>query len=298
MRKEIDGLLVLDKPTGMTSRAAVDRASNWFPRGTKIGHTGTLDPLATGVLVLTFGKATRLAEYVQAMPKTYLAGIRLGARSDTDDVDGVITPTADAIPPDPAALEQCLAGFVGVIEQSPPTFSAVKVAGRRAYDVARGGEAVSLKPRPVQIYRIDLLAYSWPKLELQIWCSKGTYIRSLARDIGDRLGCGGYIRSLRRTQVGVFTAEMGLSLEADAITARSRLRPMIDALAGMARVQVTQEAARRLALGQAVPLSAIIQRMGLPRDATVAVVTPADELVAVGSIDDERRVLRPEKVLG
>src|SRR5262245_64141974 len=142
-----DGLLVLDKPHGVTSRAAVDRALRWFPRGTRIGHTGTLDPLATGVLVLCVGQATRLTEYVQDMAKTYRAGLLLGARSDTDDADGVVTSVVGAVAPDPVAVEVALAGFVGEIEQVPPAYSAAKLTGRRAYDLARRGEEVSRRPR-------------------------------------------------------------------------------------------------------------------------------------------------------
>src|SRR5215470_17408950 len=129
-----EGLLVLDKPGGMTSREAVDRALRWFPRGTRIGHTGTLDPLATGVLVLCVGSATRLTEYVQQMSKVYQTTVRLGARSDTDDADGTITPVEGVTPPTREQLEQCLQEFLGEIEQVPPAFSAAKVSGQRAYD--------------------------------------------------------------------------------------------------------------------------------------------------------------------
>src|SRR5437899_226844 len=124
MPPRYDGLLVLDKPGGMTSRAALDRALRWFPRGTRMGHTGTLDPLATGVLVLCLGAATRLTEYVQRMGKTYRAGLRLGARSDTDDADGVVTPAEGAAAPEAAAVAACVAGFVGEIAQTPPAYSA------------------------------------------------------------------------------------------------------------------------------------------------------------------------------
>src|SRR5262249_24416928 len=154
-----EGLLVLDKPQGLTSRAAVDRALPWFPRGTRIGHTGTLDPLATGVLVLCLGSATRLAEYVQDMAKTYRTTLTLGGRSDTDDADGPIAPVAGACPPEAAALAEALAGFVGEQRQVPPAFSAAKVAGRRAYDLARGGTDVVLAARVVKIYGIDIIRY-------------------------------------------------------------------------------------------------------------------------------------------
>jgi tRNA pseudouridine55 synthase len=297
MSEPIDGLLVLDKPTGMTSRTAVDQALRWFPRGTRVGHTGTLDPLATGVLVLTLGKATRLGEYVQRMSKTYRAGIRLGARSDTDDANGVLTPTPGAAPPDLAALQQCLAGFVGTIEQVPPAYSAAKVTGQRAYDLARRGEEVSLRPRPVQIYRIDLVDYEWPHLALEVHCGKGTYIRSLARDLGERLGCGGYIQSLRRTRVGPFTAERGLSLDADAATARAALLPAAEALAELPHIPISEEAAQRLRHGLAVLLPPAWQRLRTP-EGTEAAVWAAGSLVAVVTIDAGKGLLRPRKVLG
>ena len=150
------GLLVLDKPGGITSREAVDGALRWFPRGTRVGHTGTLDPLATGVLVLTLGPATRLTDYVQRMRKTYRAGVRLGARSDTDDADGTIEPVAGPIP-DSATVAARLGEMIGEIDQVPPTYSAAKVSGRRAYDLARQGREVDLQPRRVRIYGIDVL---------------------------------------------------------------------------------------------------------------------------------------------
>src|SRR5713101_3174929 len=136
----INGLLVVDKPSGMTSRDVVDRAARWFPRRTRVGHTGTLDPLATGVLVLCIGQATRLTEYVQRMGKTYRAGLRLGARSDTDDADGTITPAAVDQPPGQEPVQVALEQFIGEVDQVPPAHSAAKVAGRRAYDLARRGE--------------------------------------------------------------------------------------------------------------------------------------------------------------
>src|SRR5436305_291397 len=178
----MDGLLVIDKPGGVTSRDAVNRVQRWFPRRTKIGHTGTLDPLATGVLVLCIGSATRLTEYVQRMGKTYLTQLLLGATSDTNDADGTLTPVAGVSAPDAATVAVAVAGFVGVIQQVPPAYSAAKVTGRRAYDLARGGEEVTLAPRPVRIDGIDILSYAFPRLELEVRCGKGTYIRSLARD--------------------------------------------------------------------------------------------------------------------
>src|SRR5436309_1163039 len=149
-----NGLLVIDKPAGMTSRDAVDRAQRWFPRGTRVGHTGTLDPLATGVLVLCIGQATRLTEYVQKLPKTYVADVRLGARSATDDAEGPITPVPVDRAPARPDVEARLGEFIGQVTQVPPAYSAAKVAGRRAYDLARGGREVELAARTVTIERI------------------------------------------------------------------------------------------------------------------------------------------------
>src|SRR5262245_18448597 len=156
MKLALDGLLVIDKPAGMTSRAVVDCVQRWFKRGTKIGHTGTLDPIATGVLVLCIGSATRLAEFVQAMSKTYQAVVCLGARSDTDDADGDIRPTKNAASPELAQVEQCIRQFVGALEQIPPAYSAAKVGGNRAYRLARRGQDVPLAARTVQVHTIDL----------------------------------------------------------------------------------------------------------------------------------------------
>ena len=288
-----DGLLVLDKPGGVTSRDAVNAALRWFPRGTRMGHTGTLDPLATGVLVLCLGAATRLAEYVQRMGKTYLAGVRLGARSDTDDADGVVTPVESASPPDAAALADRLAGFVGAIDQTPPAFSAAKVAGRRAYDLARGGEQVDLRPRRVHIYAIDIVRYDYPHLGLEVRCGKGTYIRSLARDLGDRLGCGALIQTLRRTRVGPFTTEGAVPMDADAATALARLRPMEEAVAELPRVVLSEEEVRRLCQGQAVAPAGFAGAAG----GEAAVFDAANRLAATAAWDAGGRVLRPAKVL-
>ncbi len=219
------GLLVIDKPPGMTSRDVVNRAQGWFPRGTRIGHMGTLDPLATGVLVLGVGDGTKLTQAVQDMDKTYRAGILLGARSDTDDADGQVSQVADALPPSAQAVEQELARWIGDVEQVPPNYSAVKLGGRRAYDLSRRGQAVDLAGRIVRIHDLQLLRYAYPNLELEIRCGKGTYIRSLARDLGQALGCGGLISSLRRTRIGPFTTDQALTLEASVADAR-RLLPL------------------------------------------------------------------------
>ncbi len=210
----MNGFLVIDKSAGMTSRDCVNRAQRWFPRRTKIGHTGTLDPLATGVLVLCIGAATKLADRVQAMPKQYETRIRLGATSNTDDADGEIVELPATTIPTRRDLESTLARFIGEIEQLPPQFSALKVEGVRAYDSARKGIEVALKPRIVRVDAITLLTYGWPWLDLRIDCGKGTYIRSIARDLGAHFGVGGLVQTLRRTRVGPFTAEQGIGVDA------------------------------------------------------------------------------------
>jgi tRNA pseudouridine55 synthase len=277
-----NGLLVLDKPSGLTSRDAVDRAARWFPRKTKIGHAGTLDPLATGVLVLAVGQATRLIEYVQAMPKVYRTRIRLGATSDTDDADGTITENANAHPVNEEAVRAALASFIGEVEQVPPTYSAARVEGRRAYALARRGTEVELAPRKVRVDRIDVREYRWPELELDVFCGKGTYIRSIARDLGRALGVGGYVTELRRLRIGPFTVEDAIPLDAKA----PKLLPMAAAVSGLPVVRVTADEVRRLRNGQTIPAAG---------DGEVAVFDEPGELVAVGRM--AQGWLKPEKVL-
>jgi tRNA pseudouridine55 synthase len=284
----LNGLLVLDKPGGLTSRAAVDRAQRWFPRGTRLGHTGTLDPLATGVLVLCVGAATRLTEYVQRMDKTYLAGIRLGVRSDTDDADGEVTPVQNAVPPSVAELERSLPAFVGEIDQVPPAFSAAKLTGRRAYDLARRGHAVELAPRKIRIYDIHIQSYEYPELRLEVRCGKGTYIRALARDLGDRLGCGAMIASLRRTRVGPFRAANAVSLDSDAAAASSAVLPMELAVSDLPRVSLKADEATRWRNGQEIVLRG-------HEEGELAVFSEAGALLGVGVC--RANSLRPEKVM-
>jgi tRNA pseudouridine55 synthase len=284
-----NGLLVLDKPVGVTSRAAVDRALRWFPRGTRVGHTGTLDPLAGGVLVLCVGHSTRLTEYVQDMAKTYVADVVLGARSATDDAEGPITPLAVSRPPSRAEIDLAFPEFVGRISQIPPAYSAAKVAGQRAYDLARRDADVALRPRTVVITRIDILAFDYPNLRLEVQCGKGTYIRSLARDLGERLGCGGYVRELRRTRVGPFTPADAIPLDTD--PSRVRLLPPAAAVTGLQRVTLSQATVARLRNGQRIEPG-----LTCPAGADVAVFDEAGALVAVAVADAAGRTLNPSKV--
>ncbi len=283
---EYHGLLVLDKPSGMTSRDAVNRIQRRLPRGTKIGHTGTLDPLATGVLVICLGHATRLAEYVQAMTKTYRSTFLLGATSDTDDADGRVTPLPNAQPITPERIDEALEEFTGKIEQTPPTYSAVKVGGRRAHEMAREGSEIELQARPVKIERIDVLSYEWPHLEVEVRCSKGTYIRSLARDLGARLACGGLVSTLRRTVVGPFTTEQAVPPDAPLELIRERLRPMKEAVDWMWHVWVNEKDAAKLRNGQPIPGAA---------EFTAVVLNEFGETVAI--CEPKGGLLHPVKVI-
>jgi tRNA pseudouridine55 synthase len=294
----VHGLLVIDKPGEMTSRAAVDRALHWFPRGTRLGHTGTLDPLATGVLVLCVGVATRLTEYVQDMAKTYRAGLLLGARSDTDDSDGTVTPSVVERPPERETVSRCLEEFVGEIDQVPPAFSAAKVTGQRAYDLARKGHEVTLKPRRVRIYALHLLSYQYPRLDLEVHCGKGTYIRSLARDLGERLGCGALVECLRRTRVGPFSVSDAVSLDVDAETARTFLLPLAAAVSGLNKVCLDGKAIGRLRCGGTLPLNdSSFHNISLTEDGELAVFDPDGKLALIAVVDTRRRLVRPGKVL-
>lgn len=212
------GILVIDKPEGLTSmdvcrriRARLRRGG--APKRVKVGHGGTLDPLATGVLVVLVGKATKLCDEVMAGEKRYLADVDLSAFSTTDDREGERELIEVDTPPDRAAIERVCAAFVGTIEQVPPAYSAIKVDGRRAYRLARAGQAPVMAPRRVTIHSIEVESYGWPRVALDVTCAKGVYIRSLARDLGRCLGTGGMLAGLRRTRVGAFELKRSVSLD-------------------------------------------------------------------------------------
>jgi tRNA pseudouridine55 synthase len=287
----LNGLLVIDKPVRMTSRDALNRAWRWLPRGTRIGHTGTLDPLATGVLVLCVGAATRLAEYIQRMEKVYRAGLRLGKRSTTDDGEGTLAAQPVTVPPSKDEVAVALGEFLGTIDQVPPDHSAAKIDGRRAYALARQGREVSLAPRPVMIHAISLLDYDYPRLDLEVRCGKGTYIRSLARDLGERLGCGAYLESLRRTRVGHFRAQDALDLDADRDAALNRLLPLAEAVRDLRTLVLAEEQVARLRTGQGVPLVP-----DLEEGEDIAVVSPAGTLLAVGRAALAQGLILPTRV--
>jgi tRNA pseudouridine55 synthase len=183
--------------------------------------------------VVCVGAATKLADRVQGMGKTYRSRFRLGARSDTDDADGSVTPVPGATPPTEVQVRAALERFVGLIEQVPPAYSALKLGGKRAHDLARRGKEVSLAPRMVRVDAVRLLGYDWPFVDVEIDCGKGTYIRSIARDLGEKLGCGGLVETLRRTRVGPFTAEQGVGVDVPPEQGRAKLLPMEAATRGV-----------------------------------------------------------------
>jgi len=210
----MDGVINLDKPAGLSSARAVDRVKRLLERGTKIGHAGTLDPFATGVLLLLIGKATKACERLMDAPKQYEATVKLGFTTETDDPEAPQVPwDAPVQPVDRQELERALEAFVGDIAQRPPAYSAMKIDGRRAYDMARKGQAAELAPRKVKVYSVELLDYQWPLVRLRIDCGRGTYIRSIARDLGESLSTGGYLTQLRRTKIGAFEISNSVTLE-------------------------------------------------------------------------------------
>jgi tRNA pseudouridine55 synthase len=199
----------------MSSRQAVDLVKR-LVRPAKVGHAGTLDPLASGVLVVCIGKATRLIEFVQQMPKRYQATFLLGRTSPTDDLEGEITELIDPPIPSRTQIERACEQSIGTIQQRPPAYSAIKVGGRRAYDLARGGKTVELAPRPVSIQGIEILSYEYPRLVINVRCGAGTYIRSLGRDLAQSIGTGAVMSELTRLAIGPF--EIGKSIDPHGLT--------------------------------------------------------------------------------
>ena len=211
--EDLHGLLIVDKPLRLSSMDVV-RQVRRAGGHCKTGHAGTLDPLATGVLICCLGRATKAVERLMGQPKEYEADVDLAAFTATDDAEGEREPVAVETPPAEATVRATLERFVGEIEQTPPAYSAVKVGGERAYKKARSGQAVEMPTRTVRIDAIELLGYGWPSLRLRVRCGKGTYLRSLARQIGEALGTGGHLTALRRTAVGAYTIDRAVPLDA------------------------------------------------------------------------------------
>jgi len=250
-----EGVLLVRKPRGPTSHDAVD-AVRKSGGGRRVGHAGTLDPRAEGLLVVLVGRATRLAEYFEALEKTYLARVVLGHASETDDADGPLSPVRPDGPFPPVdEVERLLRErFAGEIMQKPPAYSALRVSGRRAHALAREGEKVELSERRVVVHELELLSYEPPAMEMRARVSSGTYVRALARDIGGALGVGGYLADLERTRIGPFCVEEAVG--PDDVAPES----ILPAAAALARflpaVEVSEEEARALAQGRPVERTA------------------------------------------
>lgn len=271
------GFLVINKPAGITSRHALNLIAKQVRR-TKVGHAGTLDPLATGVLVACIGPATRLTQFVQQMPKKYTACFRLGLESPTEDIEGELTPVKD--PPQITAeqLKAILPSFLGTIMQMPPKFSALRVDGKRAYDLARKGAEVELKPRPVQIDELILTKFDYPDFQLDIVCGSGTYVRSLGRDIGQHLGSNAVMTSLVRTAIGDFQIEEALDIEdLSRKICQSSLQPAIRALPHLETVPVSRD--QILGFVDGVPLR--LDEESRPYADDLVAIDDQDRLIAV-----------------
>lgn len=308
----MNGVLVVDKPSGPTSHDVVARVRRAL-RLSRIGHTGTLDPLATGVLPLVVGRATRLARFLTGDDKEYAAGVRLGAATPTYDAedrtvfDDEGTPTALLPgPPDPgvprAALLEALAGFTGTFLQTPPPFSAKKVNGTPAYVLARLQRAVDVKPVEVTVRELELRAYAAGLAQLRVVCSSGFYVRSLAHDIGRRLGCGAHLETLRRTRAGEFGEDAAVPLalvEREGPDAGRRIVPVPNLLSRLPRVVVNDRGAQRAAHGNTLAQDDLADRFTLPHAASrgpVRVMDAHGGLLAIGE-PGPGGVLQPVVVL-
>ncbi len=287
MRNRINGWLVLDKPLGMTSAQAVARVKRLL-KPEKIGHAGTLDPLASGVLPLALGEATKTVPYMMDAAKAYAFSVSWGAETTTDDKEGSITQQSDKRPSE-AEISAILAHFIGDIEQLPPQFSALKVDGKRAYELARSGQEVDIKPRRIHVSSLKI-THHHGDTDFICHCGKGTYIRSLGRDMGRLLGCFGHISLLRRLKVGIFEENHAISLEKiEEMVHKSDLgfvRPVASALDDIPAVSVTSRQSAMLKAGQFVSTDYI--------DMDTAAAYEQGALVAIVSV--EGGLIKPKRV--
>jgi len=292
-KNKVDGWVVLDKPLGLGSTQAVGKV-RWLFAAEKAGHGGTLDPLATGVLPIALGEATKTVPFIMDGRKEYRFTLRFGEARSTDDGEGEVTATSDMRPTD-GAIRAALGQFTGEIEQMPPAFSALKIGGQRAYDLARAGETVDLKPRTVAIDRLELLARSdADHADFVVGCGKGTYIRSLGRDLARALGTVGHLSALRRTAVGPFREEVAISLpKLEALGHNSRLLgalvPVATALDDIPALALTGTQADRLRHGQPVLLT-----RDAPPSGTLVRAETGSKLVAL--VRSDGMALQPVRV--
>lgn len=299
--RDIDGILLLDKPLHLTSNEALQRVKRLF-QANKAGHTGSLDPLATGLLPVCLGGATKFSTYLLDADKHYRVRIRLGITTTTADAEGEVLETRPVAGVDEARLRAVMARFLGPIEQLPPMYSAVKHQGERLYKLARQGIEVERQPRTVTIHSMELIDLALPELELDVHCSKGTYVRTLAEDLGAELGCGGHVIGLRRTGVGPYVEPERRFVTQDEIedliaahedpypALDSLLLPLESALEHWPAVRLTADAAFYLGQGQAVLVPQA------PTEGLVRLYDPSRHFLGVGCILDDGKV-QPKRLL-
>ncbi len=279
-----DGVLLVDKPAGVTSTRAMAMAKRALG-SLKAGHTGTLDPFATGLLPLVFGEATKFSRFLIDSDKTYLATLCLGATSSTGDTEGEIRP-GGTIPSDISKIEACSRELIGESMQIPPMHSAVRVQGKRLYDLARQGVEIDREPRPIRVEFIDIVAFSGEKLVISLKCSKGTYVRTLAESLGEHLGCGAYLTELRRTETGGFRVEEAVTPEALAdmgvAAARARLLPVEVLVRTLPRADLAEREAWAIRNGQE-----LVALEGWEAGER-ALFGPAGEFIGVGKVGGGR----------
>ena len=288
--RNISGIVVLDKANGLSSNAALQEVKRLY-EANKAGHAGSLDPLATGVLPVCLGEATKVSQFLLDSDKCYRARIKLGIRTDTGDSEGSIIERNEGISVSRKAIERALTKFKGEVEQVPPMHSAIKMNGVPLYKLARKGISVEREPRLVTLYQVCLLEFVNSELELEISCSKGTYIRTIADDLGQELGCGAHVIELRRTQAGVFTEKDSISSEELALEKENRgldkidqfLIPMDRAIQDLPEVNLPSITASHVKNGQAV----LVRH--LPKNGLVRMYED-EQFIGIGSIDDDGKV--------
>jgi len=297
--RNVSGILLLDKPRGLTSNEALQRVKRFF-KAAKAGHTGSLDPLATGLLPICLGGATKFSAFLLDADKSYRVRVRLGVTTTTADTEGAILAEAPVEGVSEPDLRAVLARFLGPIKQMPPMYSAVKHQGERLYKLARRGIEVERTPRRVDILQLELRGFEPPEFEMDVHCSKGTYIRTLAADLGEALGCGGHVTGLRRTGVGPYVESEAHFVTLDAVEQRARtegpaaldalLLPLESALDRWTAVALSEDAAFYLRQGQAVVVPQA------PTQGLVRLYDPSRRLIGVGCILDDGKV-QPKRLL-
>ena len=300
-----NGVLIVDKPTGMSSGYACRKVQRHFGLK-KAGHLGTLDPLATGVLPLCINDGTRVAQYLMHVDKEYVATMRLGSTTDTQDSQGQELSRTDLLPESPEIIRQACVRFQGEQLQLPPMYSALKQNGRPLYELARRGETVERKQRAITVFELEVVSIELPDVTLRVCCSGGTYIRTLCHDIGQALGCGAHVSALRRTRCGHFDIaaalplEKALELEADMVPQQSFVA-MRETLKDMPEIMLSDELERKVCNGVALsgPELPALCRESLPPGAMVKLIAQDGRLISIGSSvgsDTHEATLRPVRV--